>query len=87
MTNSQTALQVQTIETATKHGETWTTAELQFVAEFPNETAAELARTLGRTLYAIQSIREAIKQGKKASDSRRKAIKGGHRWIAVDDLV
>lgn len=50
-----------TLATADNHRETWDVEDLEFVAAFANSASnEELAVTLGRSLYAIQSIKNVI---------------------------
>lgn len=72
MDNWTAATQARTKATATKHGETWTSADLELVDAFAAEANAELAEALGRTLFAIQSIKSAIRNG--ARNTERVAI-------------
>jgi hypothetical protein len=53
-----------TLEGATKWGEVWTTSDLQFVEAFADLPDAEVARALGRTLFAVQTIKHAIRAGR-----------------------
>lgn len=55
--------QARTLATAVAWGEEWGKQEIEMVAAFPEETAEELARALGRTVYAVQSVRERLAQG------------------------
>lgn len=55
--------QARTLATAVAWGEEWGKHEIEMVAAFTDETAEELARALGRTVYAVQSIREALHKG------------------------
>lgn len=71
---------------ATRTGEGWTTQELEFVTTFAGDTTdAELALSLGRTLYAIQSIRHAIEAGKVTGSTRARANAGYRGWMEGDD--
>lgn len=64
--------QARTLGTAVNWGEGWAKDELEIVASFPDETAEELARTLGRTVYAVQSVREALAKGLVDATGRRR---------------
>lgn len=60
-----------TTVTAINHREGWTNDELEFVVAFGGEvTDAELATTMGRTLFAIQTIRHAIRAGRAVGSAR-----------------
>lgn len=60
-----------TRQTATRNGEGWTSADLEFVTTFAGEaTDAELALAMGRTLYAIQTMRHAIAAGRAVGSTR-----------------
>lgn len=65
--------QATTAAYATHHGEGWTSRDLEFVAAFPEATNAELALTLGRTLFAISSIKQAILDGTAVGSDREPA--------------
>ena len=70
-TNASTRqAQARTLPTAVHWGEDWGKGEIEMVAGFPEETAEELARALGRTVYAVQSLRERLAKGLVASDGR-----------------
>lgn len=64
--------QARTLPTARHWGEEWGKGEVAMVAGFPEETAEELARALGRTVYAVQSIREKLAKGELDADGRRR---------------
>lgn len=50
---------------AEANGETWTSEDLAFVEAFANEASdADLALALGRTYYAITTIKRAIAAGR-----------------------
>lgn len=54
-------VEARTLAEAEKHREEWTQADLEFVAAFRDEcTDEELALTLGRSYYAISSIKEVL---------------------------
>lgn len=57
-------VQATTIATATKWGEVWTTSDLEMVEAFADLPDAEVAIALGRTLFAIQTIKHAIRAGR-----------------------
>lgn len=55
------ARQGETQAQATNHRDTWTLTDLEFVEAFRDDVSdTELATALGRTLYAIWSIKAAI---------------------------
>lgn len=75
-------VQATTIATATRHMEGWTSAELELVETFFDEPNAELAVTLGRTLYAVQAIKEAVRAGRKVGSQRVAASDKPYRgWL------
>ena len=54
-------VEARTLATAENHREVWTNADLEFVAAFRDEaTDEELAVTLGRSYYAIASIKRVL---------------------------
>lgn len=56
---------------ATRNGEGWTNSDLEFVSEFGGEVSdAELAIMMKRTLFAIQTIRHAIRAGRTSGSER-----------------
>lgn len=58
-------IQNQTKATAERHDLEWTTAELEMITAFADDvSAAELAEAMGRTLFAIQSIKQAVRAGR-----------------------
>ena len=60
-----------TLANATRNGEGWTSNDLAFVTAFGGEVPdAELAIALGRTLFAIQTIRHAIAAGRATGSTR-----------------
>lgn len=70
-----------TRQTATRNGEGWTSADLEFVTAFAGTTTdADLAMAMGRTLYAIQTVRHAIAAGRTMGSDRapRRAYTG---WL------
>lgn len=70
-----------TASNASRNGEGWTNADLEFVATFATDaTDADIALALGRTLYAIQTIRKAIEAGK-AGSTRRVATPAYRGWV------
>jgi len=50
--------------TAIKHGETWTSADMELVSAFEGEALAELARATGRTYFAVSTMKGMIAAGK-----------------------
>lgn len=74
MSNSEEwkrATQARTETHAVRHGEIWTSAEMEFVVAFPDCTNEEIAIALGRTLFAVQTMRVAIAAGRVATDATR----------------
>jgi hypothetical protein len=61
--------QAQTIEIASKRGETWTLADFDLLEACPEIPARELADTLGRTLYSIQTMRYLVSERKLRGES------------------
>ncbi len=73
--------QAVTIANASKHGEGWTSADLEFVTAFSDDvTNEELALSLGRTLFAIASIKQAIAEGT-AKGSDRRPVTAYRGWV------
>jgi len=62
--------QESTRATATRNGEAWTSRDLDLVTACDDVPDAEVAQALGRTLYAIQSIRHAIAVGRNVGSTR-----------------
>jgi hypothetical protein len=56
--------QERSLEAATNWGKGWTSDELELVVTFRDEPVVEVARALGRTVYAVTTIRGAIEAGK-----------------------
>lgn len=63
--------QSRTLLEANAWGEPWAGFELDLVREFGEDTAEDLATALGRTVYAVQSIREAIRRGEPVGGGNR----------------
>ena len=53
--------------------ETWTTAELDLIADTMADDAALVAEVLGRTLYAITTMRKLVRAGGKAEAAVKRA--------------
>lgn len=54
---TQIAAQNRTLEQATRNGDHWTQADLDFIRDRTSSmTDEQLALVLGRTLYAVQSV-------------------------------
>lgn len=71
----------QTLATATRHRDGWTTSDLDFVTAFQGEVSdTELATALGRTIFAIQTIKHAIREGR-ATGSTRRAPRAYVGWL------
>lgn len=72
--------------TAINHREGWTNEELEFVVAFGGTVSdAELAITMGRTLFAIQTIRHAIRAGRPVGSARVAAGATTYRgWMEGD---
>lgn len=56
-----------TIVTADNHRERYTQDELDMIVAFPDEPISELATTLGRTYFAITTLKAMIAAGKIAA--------------------
>lgn len=72
--------QATTAAHATHHGEGWTSRDLEFVSSFPEATNAELALALGRTLFAVASIKQAILEGTAVGSARTPQVKAYRGW-------
>lgn len=62
--------QATSLRTADHWGDTWISADLEFLAACPEIPCHELAETLGRSLYAISLARRAIAEGRPAPTYR-----------------
>jgi hypothetical protein len=75
-----------TLPVATEHRETWVREDLEFVQMFTDERDEDLALALGRTLYAIRSIRAVIDERierdrlRRASRPRELTITSYDEW-------
>lgn len=56
--------QVRTLVQATRWGQEWTGAELELVVGFADEPVEEVAHMLGRTVYAVNGVRQALREGR-----------------------
>lgn len=81
-TNASTRkAQERTLPLARNWGEGWGQGDIQLVQGFPECTAEELGEALGRTVYAVQSVRQAIQEGRVTSDGRRRPLPApAHRF-------
>lgn len=79
--------QATTLANADRWGEVWTTQDLEFVEAFASLPDAEVAIALGRTLFAIQTIKHAIRAGRVSAGegvARRRRVRdaGAYRgWV------
>lgn len=55
--------QARTLPTAVNHGDEWGQEDLDMLVQFSDETAEEIARAIGRTVYAVRSMRELLADG------------------------
>lgn len=70
--------QGETLEKATRYRETWTSAELELVREFEDSCSdRELADALGRTLYAVQAMKQALRERPAKVVSAARAVRTG----------
>jgi hypothetical protein len=67
--------QVATLAEADAWGEMWTTEDLDFVRAFANERDEDLAKALGRTLYAVRAARQI---DAKRDERRARTVSGAH---------
>lgn len=66
--------QRETLNGATRNGETWTDAEMSFViANTDRMTDAQIAHALGRTLYGVIAIQTAMRNGRRTREIRGNA--------------
>lgn len=84
-----TEVEQRTLKTADNHKEIWDVEDLEFVAAFAaDSTDEELALTLGRSLYAIQSIKkvldERINREVAARRTEARATERGYTFIDGD---
>lgn len=76
-----------TLFSASNWGEGWTSRDIDFVIAFQDSASdTELALALGRTLFAVQSIKNAIRHGRRTTVLRgRRAHAGSYRgWMEGD---
>jgi hypothetical protein len=66
--------QARSLPTAVAWGEDWAHDDVQLVAAFPDLTAEELGLAVGRTVYAVQSLRERLAEGAYGADGRRRPV-------------
>lgn len=83
MTSWSSRAQQATVASAVRHGEGWTSSELELVAAFGSEVSAvELAEAAGRTLFAVQSMKQAVRAGKRVGSGRVAASDRPYRgWL------
>lgn len=79
------ATQNATKRTAEKHGEVWTSSDLELLAEFETEALAELARTTGRTYFAVSTMKSMVRAGKVDPAKRKVRVAASDRpyrgWV------
>lgn len=74
-------VQRETLETATKWGEGWTLADIEFVFAFTDvATDQELAHATGRSLYSVQTIQRMYRDGKRLAALRANANAPRRPW-------
>jgi len=77
------------LKTAHRWGDTWTSADLEFLAACPEIPVAELAAALGRTVYAVSCARTTLADDRPraAATSRRKPARPAQTWTFIGDDV
>lgn len=79
--------QARTLITADNWGQPWDAEEIEMVGTFGDTTAEELALALGRTVYAVNAVREALRLGDKVGGGRARVIaraEVGYTFIGDD---
>ena len=66
-----TLSQAQSLKTASKLGDGWTSADLALVVEWKDEPTAVVAELLHRSVYSISAIKQALEAGTAGSDNRK----------------
>jgi hypothetical protein len=81
-------VEAETLKTADNHRETWDLDDLEFVAAFRDETNdEELAVTLGRSLYAVQSIKRVLDERITREVAVRNVTRTETGWTFIGDDV
>lgn len=70
LTLSERNAYARTLELATHNGEAWTSADIARVEAGRDVRDEDLALELGRTLFAIRSLRQAIANGRASREGR-----------------
>lgn len=93
MTNRyDAAAQSATLLEAEHNGEGWSQTEIDFVLEFTaTETDAEIAKALGRTLYAVRAKQHELRNGRTATGvgrltGQRVVLPHDRGWASLDAL-
>lgn len=73
MDNWTRTTQARTTVTADNHRERYTQDEIDFVQQLAHEPISELATALGRTYFAISTLKQMIAAGKITAGSARVA--------------
>jgi hypothetical protein len=76
--------QERSLETAANWGKGWTSEELELVVTFGEEPVVEVARALGRTVYAVSTVRGLLEAGQPVGGGNgRKPEKAEPSWDFV----
>lgn len=75
--------QERTLPVARRKGEAWTLADLDLVVSYTGRDE-DLAKDLGRTLYAIYAIRHALTEGRASREGRDTTRRAASRVLPYD---
>ena len=70
---ARNARQALSLNVAGNRGEGWDQDDVNFVAAWTGPITLELAEALGRTEFALQSVRQLLRNGQKAGSDRHVA--------------
>lgn len=77
--------QARTTVTADNHRERYTQDELDMIVAFPDEPISELATTLGRTYFAISTLKAMIAAGKITASTKIAKSDQPYRGFKIGD--
>ena len=68
-------IQGETIANANRAGMTYTSNELEMISAFSDDSIADVANAMGRTYFAIQTMKSVIASGKVSASPERRIAK------------
>jgi hypothetical protein len=84
LTQSERDAYARTLASATNNGDAWTSRDIARVDEARDVRDEDLARELGRTLFAIRSLRQALINGRASREGRDVTRRASSRTLPYD---